>query len=312
MPELSMNAAQQGTPADVTKFAYANLAPRLSLGVRHQKATRYATFRQEVRLPGLLKRTDDGCRMMTFAALARSRQGAESLVRRIQDVLESINMLTESEQINRSMPDSVLYKLCRREHNIALGCTSIRIGNMTYYHRFEDANIGDTQEGVKSGVDSNMVGYDVRIHRMAPFNLIFCVATSNLARFSEYDSCYAITDPEMFGAILARELIEQMPPRDIDTYAPIVTLTDVYDVNVAVESRAVRYMPREAATAQDYTAGEIPFWKDVSYSHQEEFRYLFRFYDEHRLPAFSSCNRQYVDLDISHLSGVLPVRRLGP
>jgi hypothetical protein len=28
-----MNAAQQGTPADVTKFAYANLAPRLSLGV---------------------------------------------------------------------------------------------------------------------------------------------------------------------------------------------------------------------------------------------------------------------------------------
>jgi len=34
MPELSMNAAQQGTPADVTKFAYANLAPRLSLGVR--------------------------------------------------------------------------------------------------------------------------------------------------------------------------------------------------------------------------------------------------------------------------------------
>jgi hypothetical protein len=29
-----MNAAQQGTPADVTKFAYANLAPRLSLGVR--------------------------------------------------------------------------------------------------------------------------------------------------------------------------------------------------------------------------------------------------------------------------------------
>jgi hypothetical protein len=33
MPELSMNAAQQGTPADVTKFAYANLAPRLSLGV---------------------------------------------------------------------------------------------------------------------------------------------------------------------------------------------------------------------------------------------------------------------------------------
>ena len=29
-----MNAAQQGTPADVTKFAYANLAWRLSLGVR--------------------------------------------------------------------------------------------------------------------------------------------------------------------------------------------------------------------------------------------------------------------------------------
>jgi hypothetical protein len=28
-----MNAAQQGTPADVTKSAYANLAPRLSLGV---------------------------------------------------------------------------------------------------------------------------------------------------------------------------------------------------------------------------------------------------------------------------------------
>jgi hypothetical protein len=36
MPELSMNAAQQGTPADVTKFAYVNLAPRLSLGVRRQ------------------------------------------------------------------------------------------------------------------------------------------------------------------------------------------------------------------------------------------------------------------------------------
>jgi hypothetical protein len=31
-----MNAARQGSPADVTKFAYANLAPRLSLGVgRH-------------------------------------------------------------------------------------------------------------------------------------------------------------------------------------------------------------------------------------------------------------------------------------
>jgi hypothetical protein len=28
-----MNAAQQGTPTDVTKFAYTNLAPRLSLGV---------------------------------------------------------------------------------------------------------------------------------------------------------------------------------------------------------------------------------------------------------------------------------------
>jgi hypothetical protein len=28
-----MNAAQQGTPADVTKFAYANLVTRLSLGV---------------------------------------------------------------------------------------------------------------------------------------------------------------------------------------------------------------------------------------------------------------------------------------
>jgi SAM-dependent methyltransferase len=36
MPELSMNAAQQGTPTDVTKFAYANLEPRLSLGVRPQ------------------------------------------------------------------------------------------------------------------------------------------------------------------------------------------------------------------------------------------------------------------------------------
>jgi hypothetical protein len=32
-----MNAAQQGTPADGTKFAYANLVPRLSLGVgRHE------------------------------------------------------------------------------------------------------------------------------------------------------------------------------------------------------------------------------------------------------------------------------------
>src|SRR5215471_20485673 len=36
MPELSMNVAQQGIPADVTKFAYANLAPRLSLAVRHK------------------------------------------------------------------------------------------------------------------------------------------------------------------------------------------------------------------------------------------------------------------------------------
>lgn len=30
-----MNAAQQGTPADVTKYAYADLAPRLSLGRYH-------------------------------------------------------------------------------------------------------------------------------------------------------------------------------------------------------------------------------------------------------------------------------------
>jgi hypothetical protein len=36
MPEVSMNAAQQGTLADVTRFAYANLAPRLSLGVSRQ------------------------------------------------------------------------------------------------------------------------------------------------------------------------------------------------------------------------------------------------------------------------------------
>jgi len=35
-----MNAAQQGTPADVTKFAYANLAPRLSLGVSRQSGLR--------------------------------------------------------------------------------------------------------------------------------------------------------------------------------------------------------------------------------------------------------------------------------
>ncbi|HEY7759087.1 MAG TPA: hypothetical protein VIA64_06700 [Burkholderiales bacterium] len=40
MPELSMHAAQQGTPADITKFAYANLAPRLSLGVRRHTTPR--------------------------------------------------------------------------------------------------------------------------------------------------------------------------------------------------------------------------------------------------------------------------------
>jgi hypothetical protein len=220
-------------------------------------------------------------------------------------------MSTDSGRKNHSTQCDILYKLCRREHNIALGCRSIRIGNMTYYHQFEDGDIGDTQEGIKSRIDSDMLGYEIQTHRMAPFNLMFCAATSNLAKFSEYDSCYVITDPEAFGLIIARELIEQMPPQDIQTFAPIVTLTDIYDVNVAVESRAVRYLRKEEATALDHTTSEIPFWKDISYKHQEEFRYLFRFYDEHNLPGFSTCTRLYIDLDISHLAGVLPVRDLG-
>jgi hypothetical protein len=44
MPELSMNAAQQGTPADVTKSAYENLAPRLSLGVGPKDSAHEAIF----------------------------------------------------------------------------------------------------------------------------------------------------------------------------------------------------------------------------------------------------------------------------
>jgi hypothetical protein len=33
-----MNAAQQGTPADVTTFAHAELAPRLGVGIRRTEA----------------------------------------------------------------------------------------------------------------------------------------------------------------------------------------------------------------------------------------------------------------------------------
>ncbi len=205
-----------------------------------------------------------------------------------------------------------IYKLCRREHNIALGCETLRIGNMTYYHQFEDADIGDSQEGVKSGVDSEIFGYEVKIHRMAPFNLMFCAASANLAKFAEYDSCYVITDAELFGRLIARELAFQMAPRDIQTYAPIVTLTDVYDVDVAFRSGEVRYIPAQSATEDDHSSGEIPFWKSIAYQHQQEFRYVFHFYDEHRLPAFSSCTRSYIDLDISHLYGVLPVRPSEP
>jgi hypothetical protein len=219
-------------------------------------------------------------------------------------------------KINRADPKppalDKLYKLCRREHNLALDCTSIRIGNMSYYHQFEDGDIGDTQEGVKSSIDSEMFGYDVKLHVMAPFNLMFCAAIENLSSFSEYDSCYAITDPEKFGHIIAQELIEQMLPSDIKTYAPIITLTDVYDVNVFVDARPVRYLKRIDATRKDLDAGEIPFWKDVSYNHQKEFRYLFRFYDEHRLPSFSSCQREYIDLDLSHIRCQLPVRLMEP
>ncbi len=223
---------------------------------------------------------------------------------------------------NKSIADWSLYKLCRREHNIALGCRTLRIGNMSYYARFDDPDIGDDQEGVKIELRDHG-GRMVPYHMMTGYNLIFCAATEPVTDFSDYDSCYRITDPVLFGQLIAGELIEQISPNDMQvftlsarkslgrSYGP-ETLAELSDIGFEVYRKEMRYLDPEEVTEDDCMMDGIPFWKAKTYAHQREFRYLFRPYGNGVTASLSRFERDYIDLDLSDIYDRLPVAAAEP
>ena len=76
---------------------------------------------------------------------------------------------------------------------------------MSYYARFDDLDIGDDQEGTKS-VLRDHGGRVVPYHMSTGYNLIFCAAVEPVVDFSQYNSCYRITDPVLFGQMIAGDL----------------------------------------------------------------------------------------------------------
>ena len=203
----------------------------------------------------------------------------------------------------------VLYKFCRKEHNLALEGTTVRIGNLNYYRAYEDQEIGDIQEGVKS-YEGNIDTQEalVNFHHMSPFNLIFSATMDPNTGLAEYDSCYKINDPVKFSQILAFELLENIRLKDVTGigFDEFETQEQVAEIGVEIERRKMNYLREDEITEEHYKSHHIPFWKSIRYSPQQEFRFLFKFFVGNH-PAFSSTYLDFVDLDLSKKKNELPI-----
>ncbi|WP_299215986.1 hypothetical protein [uncultured Dokdonia sp.] len=204
-----------------------------------------------------------------------------------------------------------LFKFCRKEHNLALGATTIRIANMSYYRNFEEKDIGDSQEGIKMSKEFiwNQI-HPTNITRFGNSNLIFCASNSMIGSLAEYDSCYKITDYIKFGRILANELIDTIyldEIRHLDTFLPISTLSEISKVGVEIERRSVRYLKKDEIKNENYNMLAIPFWKDISYKHQDEYRYLFKLFYNDFPVGLSAVDTPFIDLDLKKYRNVLPI-----
>lgn len=193
---------------------------------------------------------------------------------------------------------------------------------MSYYARFDDPDIGDDQEGRKIALRDHG-GRMVEYHMTTGYNLIFCAATEPVTDFSEYDSCYRITDPVLFGQMIAGELLEQIPPDDMQVFTLRVrksrghvygpeTLAELSDIGFEVYRKEIRYLDPEEVEEHDYSMDGIPFWKAKTYAHQKEFRYLFRPFGNGVTASLSRFERDYIDLDLNDIYDRLPVEVMEP
>lgn len=220
------------------------------------------------------------------------------------------------------MPDE-LYKFCKKEHNLSLDCSTVRIGSYLYYQNFEDSDIGDFEEGIKSSTGSISIQEEkVKIHSSAPNNFIFSLTTDPNQEISDYNSCYKITNPSDFAQILMLSLLDNLTVNDVQfpRIDPLhITLKDVYDINLYTEARKVQYLQRsemkpkvnfnDMSINSPFDLKSIPFWKDVSYQDQKEFRFLFLFTVQ-GIPnseEYTWVEKEFIDLDISKYKESLPV-----
>lgn len=224
-----------------------------------------------------------------------------------------------------------LYKLCRREHSLARGCRTLRIGSFKYYWRIENQDIGDLKEGIvtlRNQIPQELawqiegrnavVPEGAEVHLMRPNTLMLSLTSDIAASISDYDDCYSIDDPQAFGQTVAMDIFRQV--RMSDFALPDFRVSELHGVDIKWYAHPVVYLSEDQyllhgsidalrTTVDEWQGHPIELVKRAKYAHQSEVRYLFPLVH----PRFGvlSCERDFVDVQLTEEYGPLETTIVG-
>lgn len=218
-----------------------------------------------------------------------------------------------------------VYKLCDRRYNLALGGKSVRLGKLSYYRSFQHSEIGDIEEGVKLNLGC-INGQKMPIYHYASnTSLIFSTTTHVDGKIGDYDSCYKITDPVLFSHLIADCIFDELTLDNIyfssSHNRKAFTLKDLSMLDIKIQRRIVEYFSPEAIPPVSYDFNRIkiaehlfdmrviPFWKNLNYLEQKEFRLSFDvcYQEENGKEWYAEISMPYIDIDVTKHLNALPV-----
>ncbi|MBX3163442.1 MAG: hypothetical protein KF900_03100 [Bacteroidetes bacterium] len=140
----------------------------------------------------------------------------------------------------------MLYKFCKQEHNIAIGCNTLRLGTLQEYREMDSSfYIADQWEGISqagtngkpvtfTGKELSSAGVSLPAMSLGPNDSVNLTGKGNLIMkipnvyifsvsskesndsLKDYDSRYTIYNPQSFASELVRLFINQLSFKDFD------------------------------------------------------------------------------------------------
>lgn len=186
--------------------------------------------------------------------------------------------------------------------------------------------IGDLEEGVKRhmGYINDQTEKIPIYHYGINDSLVFSTTTDVDGKMAEYNGCYKITDALLFSRLVADSIFDELSLHNIQLShldKRAFNLSDLSNLDIKIQRRQVNYFDPDLIDSSSYDSNNIiiteplfdmynvPFWKNLNYQNQKEFRITFDvFYSEkNNSENFAMLSMPYLDVNLSKHINELPV-----